>query len=45
MSGENPDLLTTAAALDAARTALEQAKEATEDPSCFTALNDQLIAL
>jgi hypothetical protein len=45
MSGENPDLLTTAAALDAARTALEQAKEATEDTACYTAINDQLIAL
>ncbi|MEA3039687.1 MAG: hypothetical protein QOE79_2200 [Sphingomonadales bacterium] len=45
MSGENPDLLATAAALDAARTALEQAKDATEDPACYTALNDQLMAL
>jgi adenine/guanine phosphoribosyltransferase-like PRPP-binding protein len=45
MSGENPDLLATAAALDAARTALEQAKEATDDTACFIALNDQLTAL
>jgi hypothetical protein len=45
MSGENPDLLATAAALDAARTALEQAKDATEDPACYTALNEQLMAL
>jgi chromosome segregation ATPase len=45
MSGENPDLLATAAALDATRSQLEAAKDATEDPACYTALNEQLMAL
>jgi hypothetical protein len=45
MSGENPDLLATAAALDAARAQIEAAKDATDDSATYTALNDQLIAL
>jgi hypothetical protein len=45
MSGENPDLLATAAALDATRAQLEAAKDATDDVATFTALNQHLMAL
>ena len=45
MSDQNPDLLATAAALDAARSDLEAAKDATDDAATYTALNEQLMAV